>query len=416
MRESKTLEYKETPTNTFLKTVSAYANYGTGRIVFGVADDGTTPGIENINEAFLKIENKINDSIDPVPIYTLEPDLTRKTITLTVEEGTNKPYCYKSKAYKRADTSTVEVDRLEHSRLILLGQNLTFDKLPARSNALTFETLEEQIKQKMGINKINDDVLKTLELESPQGQLNIAAELLADTNTFPGIDIARFGETISIFRERATFEKESVLQQYAHALDVYKRYYQYESIDGALRTTHNLVPEDAYREAIANALAHRQWDVSAHIRVSMHDDRIEITSPGGLISGVSEREYLQGQASILRNPVLGNVFFRLEIIERFGTGVVRIKESYRKSAVQPSFEIFENSIKVTLPVVQSALDLEKDETCVYNIIKGRTLPISEIAKNAGFGKSKVREILKRLVEQNFVEIVGNGRGTKYRAL
>ncbi len=415
MRESKTLEFKEAISNTFLKTVSAYANYGSGSIVFGVTDDGIIKGVDDINKTCLAIENKINDSIDPVPRYTLEPNFENKTITLTVEEGPNKPYCYKSKAYRRNDSSTVEVDRLEYGRLVLSGQNLTFDKLPSRSALLTFETLGQQVKQKMGIEELTDDVLKTLELENPQGEFNIAAELLADANTFSGVDIVRFGETINIFRERAIFEKESVLLQYAHALDIYRRYYQFESIDGALRTAHDLIPEEAFREAIANALVHRQWDVSAHIRVSMFDDRIEVVSPGGLPQGLTECEYLEGQTSILRNPILGNVFFRLEIIERFGTGVLRIKESYRDSVAQPAFNIFENSIKVTLPLWQSSCDLPKDEDVIYRIVEGRTLPISEIAKFAGFGKSKTHTLLKRLIERGFVEMVGVGRGTKYRA-
>ncbi len=415
MRESRTLEFKEAVTNTFLKTVSAYANYGSGSIVFGVADDGTTSGIDDIEDSCLAIENKVNDSIDPVPRYSIVPDFTNKTITLAVEEGPNKPYCYKSKAYRRNDSSTVEVDRLEYGRLVLSGQHLTFDKLPARSSSLSFETLGRQIGRKMGIGELSDDVLKTLELESPQGEFNIAAELLADTNSFPGVDVARFGESISVFKERATFEKESVLLQYDHALDFYRRYYQLEVVDGARRTTRELVPEEAFREAVANALVHRQWDVAAHVRVSMFDDRVEVVSPGGLPQGLTEREYLEGQTSIFRNPILGNVLFRLEIIERFGTGVVRIRESYRDSASQPVFDIFENSIKVTLPVWKSSCDLPEDEACVYRVVEGRTLPISEIAAAAGFGKSKTHGILKRLVERGFVEVVGAGRGTKYRA-
>ena len=196
---------------------------------------------------------------------------------------------------------------------------------------------------------------------------------------------------------------------------MYRRYYQYELVDGALRTVRELIPEEAFREAIANALVHRQWDIAAHIRVSMFDNKIEVVSPGGLPQGLSEREYLEGQTSILRNPILGNVFFRLGIIERFGTGVLRIRESYRGSAAQPVFTISENTITIALPVLKSSLDLPDNEADVYRIVEGRMLPIGEIAKLAGFGKSKTHSILKSLVEKGFVEIVGTGRGTKYRA-
>ena len=98
MRESKSLEYKETITNTFLKTVSAYANFGTGKIVFGISDDGTVKGIDNLKQACLDIENRINDSLDPVPEYTLDINKRTSVITLIVFEGMKKPYLYKSKA------------------------------------------------------------------------------------------------------------------------------------------------------------------------------------------------------------------------------------------------------------------------------------------------------------------------------
>ena len=109
MCESKYLEYKENVTNTFLKTVSAYANYGTGQILFGVKDDGKVIGINNAQKVCLDIENMINDCISPQPDYSIEIN-KKSIITLTVIEGLNKPYLYKSKAYKRNDTSTVEAD------------------------------------------------------------------------------------------------------------------------------------------------------------------------------------------------------------------------------------------------------------------------------------------------------------------
>lgn len=113
MRESKTLEYKKNISNTFLKTVSAYANYRTGEIKFGIDDSGHTVGIDNPEAACLDLENKINDSISPKPDYTLDINKRTGVITLTVKEGLYKPYFYKSKAYKRNDSATVETDSLE---------------------------------------------------------------------------------------------------------------------------------------------------------------------------------------------------------------------------------------------------------------------------------------------------------------
>ena len=243
---------------------------------------------------------------------------------------------------------------------------------------------------------------------------NHASELLADKNDYPGIDIARFGESISIILKRTTFEHESVLDELEKAVTVYRDYYQYEEIQGMDRIKVETIPEEAFREAIANALIHRTWDVNAQIRVMMFDDRIEVSSPGGLPSSLSETEYLKGNVSILRNPILGNVFFRLHIVEILGTGIVRIKEAYKNSNRKPAFDIYENSITVILPVINN-LDLTKDEAIVYEVLS-KTLPksISEIAGAVPFGKSKTTMLLKRLGEKKVVTITGNGRGTKYR--
>ena len=102
MVESRSTEFKESVTNTFLKTVSAYANYGTGTVLFGITDNGTEVGIPDAKEQCLAIENKINDAISPTPDFVLETNPRTRVITLTVREGLHKPYLYRSKAYKRA--------------------------------------------------------------------------------------------------------------------------------------------------------------------------------------------------------------------------------------------------------------------------------------------------------------------------
>ena len=414
MKETKKLEFKSDITNTFLKTVSAFANYEGGQIKFGVADDGKVIGLKEPVQSCLDIENKINDTIRPQPQYELVVQESDKTVILTVEAGRNKPYTYKSKAYRRNDTATIEVDELELTRLILQGKNINYEELPADNQELSFKILGKRAKQEIGIKSLNKDVLKTLNLYSDSDGYKQAAALLADENEFPGIDIARFGESISIILKRVTFEHESVLEELEKAVRIYRDYYQYEEIQGIERKKVEKIPEEAFRETIANALIHRTWDVNAHIRVMMFDDRIEISSPGGLPTGISEEEYIKGNVSILRNPILGNVFYRLHIVEILGTGIVRIQEAYKYSDKKPVFEIFDNSIKVILPVIGNA-DLTKDEKIVYEVLS-KTMPksISEITDMTPFGKSKVTTLLKSLARKNYVSVTGNGRGTKYK--
>lgn len=414
MRETRTLEFKETITNTFLKTVSAFSNYDGGTIYFGIDDDGNIKGLKDVKQACLDIENKINDSISPQPNYTLEIQNNDQTIKLTVKSGIQKPYLYKSKAFKRNDTATIEADTLELSRLILEGKNISFEELPCRQQELSFEILHRKLKEHIQIEAFNQDTLRTLNLYDNNNGYNNAAAILADTNHFPGIDIVKFGANISIIQKRATFENRSILEVYEKSIDVFRDYYQYEVIQGADREKVEKIPEAAFREAIANALIHRAWDIASQIRVLMFDDRIEVISPGGLPSRITEEEYLSGKLSVLRNRNLANVFYRLGFVEIFGTGITRIKHLYEEGLIKPDFEVSENTIKIVLPVFEKNLNLTENEQTVYKFLSKTMLkPISEIAPYVPFGRSKTTQLLKGMEQKGIVVVEGKGRGTKY---
>lgn len=326
----------------------------------------------------------------------------------------NKPYLYKGKAYKRNDTSTVEVDKVELNRLTLLGLNQYYEELKAKNQNLEFNILKEELEEKLLLKNFSKDILKTLNLYDDKNGYNNAAELLADKNSFSGVDIAKFGKNIDEILDRNLLVNISIILQYKKTLEVFNRYYKYEQILGSERIEKELIPERAFREVIANALIHRTWDVNSNIRISMYEDKLEVSSPGGLPSGISEKEYLNGQISQLRNPILANIFFRLKYIEMFGTGIRRINESYKKFAVKPVFEIFENSIKITLPIIKTELFLTTDERIVMDILeKGNILSSSEILEKVEFKKDKLNRILKNLIQKNYIDIIGNGRGTRY---
>ena len=414
MRETRTLEFKETITNTFLKTVSAFSNYDGGSILFGIDDNGNVKGLPDIKQAWLDIENKINDSISPQPNYTLEVQNNNQTIKLTVKSGIQKPYLYKSKAYNRNDTATIEVDTLEFSRLILEGKNIRFEELPCKDQELSFEILYSKLKESVQIETFNRDTLKTLNLYDNVNGYNNAGGLLADRNHFPGIDMVKFGESISIIQKRVTFENISILDVYEKAIAVFRDYYEYEVIQEADRKKVEKIPEAAFREAIANSLIHRVWDVESQIRVLMFDDRIEVVSPGGLPSGITVNEYLAGKLSALRNRNLANVFYRLGFVEIFGTGIIRIKQLYEESLAKPEFEVSENAIKVVLPIFENNFNLSEDEKAIYKVLSKTMLKsISEIAPYVPFGKSKTTQLLKSMGQKGVVIVEGKGRSTKY---
>lgn len=414
IRETKYLEFKEAITNTFLKSVSAFANYATGEIQFGIRDDGTICGIPHPEQACLDIENRINDSISPKPEYALSVDEDTSVITLKVFVGNLKPYLYKGKAYRRSDTASIEVDLIELKRLILDGEHHYFDELPCGAEELSFRLLESEFESEFGIEHLSLDMLKTLGLLDSGNRFNNAAALLADENQMPGVDIVRFGDSINDILDRERIGNVSILAQLRRAITIYQRYYQYERIEETKRQRIERIPEVAYREAIANALIHRTWDTNAYIRISMYHDRIEIVSPGGLPSKMTQDEYLKGYISSLRNPILANIFFRLHYIEMFGTGVRRIIESYRTSSRQPVFEISENAVCIVLPIFNRASEMTPEQKRIFELIKAMgAVSAKDISAKLGIKRDKTVRLLKIMVENQYVSVSGKARATLY---
>ncbi len=412
-RESKTLEYKESISKSFLKSVSAFANYGDGKIIFGITDDLKIAGMSDPVQDCLRIENMVNDNLDPLPEFFLETNAD-KTITLMVKEGLHKPYLYHNKAYKRSDSSTIEVDRLELTRLILEGSNQSYEEQICVDQTLTFESLKKILMDTLNINEFSTDTLKTLQLMNSEGKINNAGALFADQNHYKGIDIVCFGDSIDEITNRITLEKISVLEQFHKALEVFRLYYEIERIDSTERKKIELIPQKAFREAIANALVHRLWDTKSHIKVSMFHDKIDISSPGTLPAGLSESEYLKGKVSLLRNPIIANVFFRLKYIEQFGTGIQRINETYKDSILKPVYEVYENSISVILPCINADLKLNRSEAMMLELFRnGKILSRSQVEELTGLSKSQVNKILNTFIEKNILQRIGTAKNLKY---
>lgn len=413
-REDKTLEYKETFTKSFLKTVSAYANYGTGRIIFGVSDDGVIVGINDLDQLCLNIENAINDNITPHPPYRLNQDHEKRLIVLTVEEGLDKPYYYKNKAYCRKDSSSIEVDRIELNRLILEGMNLNYEDLQAQNQDLTFHVLASYFQKQLGIKDFNKDTLITLGLYDYHNGFNKCAELFADKNDCKGIDIMRFGESVDVVLDRRTFEHASLLTLFEKTEEVFSLYYSQEIIDGMTRERKYLIPQKAFREALANAIVHRSYDINAHINIAMYPEYISITSPGALPTGLSKEAYENGNISVLRNPKIGNIFFRLRYIESFGTGIRRIKALYNDSLIKPEFTVTPSTISITLPILKE-LNLTEDELRIYNVLSiNGEMSREEIENELHVNKSKCLRLLNQLISQQLVEKTGKSSAVKYK--
>ena len=411
IRETKDLEYKETISKSYLKTVSAFANFNDGTIIFGISDDGRVVGIKNPIEECLNIENQINDSIKPKPNYCLKLN-EDNTITLKIHKGLETPYRYNGKCYKRNDSSTIEVDTITENRLVLEGMNISFEELPSKNQECTFDILSKNLKEAIGLKNFNEDILKSLNLYGKKGYNN-AASLLSDRNGFPGLDIVIFGSDINQIKKRITLSNVSLLKQYYEALKIFEEEYIIEKIDGGFRKKYELIPYVAYREAIANAIIHRTYDIQSNTKVEMYFDKIVVSSPGGLMPEMDFNAFINGRYSYLRNPIIANVFHRLDIVEIFATGIKRINESYDDFEIKPIFDVTESYISMTLPI-KKEIDLSNNEKIVFeNMNSNKEYQRVELENLTGLKKDTLIRILNSLINKGLITKKGNGTNISY---
>lgn len=410
--ENKYLELKETNTKTYLKTISAFANYNDGEIRFGIDDNGKVKPIKDLNAFALNIENQINDSFIIKPSFSIVQN-SNQTISVFVKKGFNTPYLYNGKAYKRSDTSTVEVDQYELRRLYLEGSNQTFDEISCPEKNLTFNVLKNQLFIELHLSKFDDDTLISLNLLK-NGVFNNAASLLSDTNKFPGIDVAVFGENSDIIKERYSFVGVSLITQFYKLMEIFERTYVFEEIKDVERKKVELIPRIAFREIIANAIVHRTYDLPINTKVSMFKDGIKISSPGGLMFGLSKEKFLNGAFSVLRNPIVASVFNRINIIEAFATSIQRTNRVYEKYNVKPTIDIQEDMIEVTLPLITATTKCSMQE---FELISQLNPHIkytrSELETLFNLSKDRLLKRINSLVEHGLLIKEGEGRSTKY---
>jgi ATP-dependent DNA helicase RecG len=416
--ESKTVELKEKYTKSILKTVSAFSNYHDGTIYIGINDQGDVVGFSRVNEEKISIENSINSTITPKPFFDmniLEID-NKNILEIVIYKGDNGPYYYQNTAYMRNDTSTIPVDGTNLTRLILNSKNLTYDQLNASQTELSFNYLKEKLSLVLNIKDTNKAVLTTLGLYSGKNYNN-GALLLSDNGNMSQsyVDIARFKLDINHFIDRKRFEHQSLLYYFDQTMNYFQAHYPpYQTIEGIQRTTKEQVPLIAFREALSNAIIHRDYLLNSGVQLAMFENRIEIVSPGGLPEGMDEDQYYRGLTSLSRNPIIANVFFRLNLIEQFGTGIKRIIDSYKLYKIKPSFDIQKSLIRIILPVSNFDYSkLEKKEAIVSYLHAYPKSSRQSIEDAISIEKSTLIRRLNELDELGIVSKIGNGPSTIY---
>lgn len=424
MREDLTCEFKREFAADLNKEVIAFANTDGGRIYIGIDDDGSVIGVTDVDKTLQACVSHIAN--------TVRPDITgfikceskesegRTIIEIEVEKGTASPYYIAGKGirpegvYVRVGSSSIpatetailkmirETDGESYEGVRSLNQNLTFGEATAYFEKHNIAFGESQ-KRTLGV--VNDDGLFT----------NLG--LLLSDECLHTIKIAVFdGIEKEIFKDRYEF-KGSLLKQLTDAFAFIDRYNRTQStFNGLEREDKRDYPVEAIRETLLNCIAHREYALSGSTLINIFDDRLEFVSLGGLPKGIEYDDIMLG-VSLPRNKKLADVFYRLRLIEAYGTGISKIMRSYGNMVEKPIIEVTNNAFKIMLPNTKIQNDSSNDNGQFEQVLSlfstAKQITRSDVEKLLKVSYATATRVLAKMVERKLITRIGNTRNTKY---
>lgn len=433
LQESETVELKARVVDEIKNEVVAFANSQGGTLYVGVLDDGEWIGVEDVDAALLQISNMVRDAIKPdvtmfVHYDVLERD-GKRVISVSVQRGTDRPYYLAKKGlrpagvYVRQGASVAPASDTAIREMIKETDGDRFEEMRALEQELTFVATSQEFELRGLV--FDTEQMRTLKLINRDGLYTNLALLLSEQCPHT-IKVAVFeGEDQSVFKDRREFSG-SLLQQMNEVYDYLDKHNRIHStFDKLLRIDTRDYPETALRETLLNLLVHRDYAYRASGLISVFSDRIEFVSIGGLMPGFLLEDIMAG-VSVCRNQRLANVFYRLQLIEAYGTGMKKIMNAYRDMGKTPDVEVTHNTFKIILPNVNGQEDRMapsfsgvsgSDEEKILAVIRAQgEASRAEIERAIGVSTSTTTRLLREMTQTGVLQRVGQGRATRYRLL
>ncbi|MBQ7490205.1 MAG: putative DNA binding domain-containing protein [Bacteroidales bacterium] len=399
----------------WLKSVSAFANGIGGSLFFGVDDDGTTKGLDDIQFVCETISNKIRDYMDPLPDVELIPLNINDLDVLQVKVGAGNytPYYYvgdgQRVAFVRNGDESIPATAEEMVRLVLKGSNRTFDSLRT-DNKLednSFAILANTFKERTG-QEWDKKYLLSFGLVTSAGFLTNAGELFADDCCFnqsrlyctrwngleknDALNAAEFkGNILLLLREAMNFVKANTRKGWEKLPNGRKNKPEYS--------------ERAVLEALVNNFIHRDYTVmGGEVHLDIYDDRIAITSPGGMYNGQKVQDMLIDEiSSDRRNPILADVIAQLDYMEKRGSGLKRIcnetkaLDGYRDN-LKP---LFKSTTSQFMTIIYSVGYNGKKDTGIVNEEVNVSQNVSQnVSRNVSQKLGKRQQKILQLISDN----------------
>lgn len=435
-QETETVELKSIVLDDIKKEIIAFANCNGGTVYVGVADDGTVLGVENADECALQISNMVRDAVKPditlfIHYETLDCE-GKAVVAVNIQRGTNRPYYLAKKGlrpegvYVRQGYSSVPATDTAIRQMIKETDGDSFENMRSINQELTFEVTKKEFEKRN--LAFGQPQKQTLKLVSADGIYTNLGLLLSEQCPHT-IKAAVFeGINQNVFKDRREFSG-SLMQQLNEVYDYIDFHNQtHATFQKLLRIDTRDYPEVAVREALLNSLVHRDYSFRASTLISIYEDRIEFVSIGGLIPGLELDDLMMG-VSVCRNAHLANVFYRLQLIEAYGTGMKKIMGAYADAQVQPQIAATNNAFKIILPNVNAilkatevskkidnaaALLSDSNEKKVLQFLKEHSMITRKEAQTLlEVSQSTAGRILKAMVDNGQIKKIGGSRTTRY---
>ena len=431
--ESERIEYKSQMIDDIYKEVIAFANTDGGVIYLGIDDNGNLIGIDNVDETYTRLTNGIRDAIAPdVTIFVRYVLQDNKVIRIEVGEGSYKPYYLKSKGmkpagvYVRQGASSVQASPEQIRQMIKESDGDNFEDDRCLEQELTFDAAKTAFKR----YGVAFSVEKYRALSITQNDIYTNLALLLSDQCPHTTKIAVFNdEFCTEFRDSKEFGG-SVFKQFEDSINYLALCNKTVStIKGVVRTDKQDYPEEAIREALLNALVHRDYSFSGSIIINVNDSKMEFISLGGLLPGLSTEDIRIG-VSQPRNKKLAEVFHRLRLIESYGTGIRRIFKLYENCPIQPNIEVTANAFKMVLPntnacgtIADSAPETAEKapvvitpqmKTVMDYLVEYGEMSDEDLQELLNIKKTRAYLLARQMSEDGLIEITGRGTSKKYR--
>ena len=426
--ETENIEFKSQVTDEIYKEVIAFANTGGGTIYIGIDDKGNAIGLDNVDETYARITNGIRDAIQPDVTmfikYTLQ---NNQVVKISVSEGSYKPYYLKSKGLKpsgvyiRQGASSAQASPEQIRQMIKDSDGDIFEEMRSIEQKLTFNCAEKAFK-KYNI-EFSKEKYRVLGITDELSSLYTNLALILSDQCLHTTKVAVFGNDANTeFRDSKEFSG-SIFEQLDDVFDYLMLCNKTVStFNGLERIEKSDYPQEALREALLNAIVHRDYSFSGSIIININDNEMEFISIGGLLPGLSPDDIRSG-ISQPRNKKLAEVFHRLRLIESYGTGIRKIYNFYKDCTLQPHIEVTSNTFKIVLPNMNN---VENDkipnirvstnpqiQTVIDYIREKNYITDIEVQELLGVKNTRAYTLMKQMEKEGIVVISGRGKNKKY---